>query len=165
MEQFQVSREEAKKHLKLADHMLTQTYPLVKDPKLLLAVLQNLFRALDHTMSAILYYERLFKRIPPFQDTFDSRFNMFKARMMRRYNLNPEYVTLIQKVKETPKEHQRSPVEFVRDGKFVICSDNYKLRTISFEEMKKFISQAKSFINEMEGMVSKNDRIFRRSNF
>ena len=66
MEQFQIERELAKQKIKVADHIISVTYPLVKDPKLLLGVLENIHSALMHCISAILEYDRLFKRIPPF---------------------------------------------------------------------------------------------------
>ena len=65
MEQFQESRDNAKKKIQIADHMLGVTYPLVKDTKLLVVIMENIFLAYTNAMAAILYHERLFKRIPP----------------------------------------------------------------------------------------------------
>ena len=65
-------KEEALKKLKTADHILTQSYPLVKDTRLLLAVMDNIFLSLTNSMSSLLYQERLLKTIPPFHDNFDS---------------------------------------------------------------------------------------------
>lgn len=161
MEKFQVAREKAVRHLKIADHMLTQTYPLIKDPKLLIAVLENTFLSLSNAMASILHYERLFKRIPPFQEDFDSMFNTFKARCTRRYDINIEYITLIQNIRDLLKQHKKSPVEFARKDKFVITTESYHLRIISIDKMKEYISKAKLFIQEMNNMVSKNDGIFR----
>jgi len=72
MEQFQEAIQKANQKLKIADHMIFMTYPLVKDSKLLLSIIQNIFLALTNAMSSILYYERLFKKIPSFNDNFDS---------------------------------------------------------------------------------------------
>ena len=155
METYEEARGKAKRHIKIADHMLTQTYPLVQDPKLLVAVMENLFSAMDSSMSAILYYERLFKRIPPFHDSFDSKLNIFRARCIRRYNFSTDYIILIQNIREILKEHKESPFEFSRKGRFVICSDNYRMKTISVDKMKGYIRQAKDFVAEMETMVNK----------
>jgi hypothetical protein len=57
MEKFQELREVAKKKLQLADHILTMTYPIVNDSKLLLAVVENMFLALTNAMGSVLYYE------------------------------------------------------------------------------------------------------------
>jgi len=69
--------------------------------------MNNIFSALTDSMSAILYYERLFKRIPPFHDSFESKFNIFRARCTRRYNLSEDHIMLIQLVKEIIPEKGR----------------------------------------------------------
>lgn|SRR3989338_6406182 len=160
MEKFQESREKARRNIMLADHMLTQTYPLIKDPKLLLAVIENIFLALTNSMATVLYYERLFKRIPPFHDNFESKFNLFKMKTAIRYNISQEYLYLMQEVKDIIIEHRKSPVEFTRENKFVICSSTYNMKTISVDQMKKYIQKTKSFLEIAESIVSKNESIF-----
>jgi len=161
MEKFQELRETAKKKVQLADHILTQTYPLVKDTKLLLVVIENIFLALTNAVGSLLYYERLFKRIPPFQDNFSSKFNMFRARCVDRYKINNEYVLFIQSIKDIIVEHKKSPVEFVRKDRFVICSDNYSMKTISVEQIKENLAKAKLFINEIGNITAKEEAIFK----
>lgn len=163
MEKFQILREEAKKNIQLADHMLTVTYPLVKDPKLLLAVVENIFLSLTNSMGSVLYHERLFKNIPPFNDNFESKFNMFHEKIIPRHNIDKDYERFIQEVKDIITAHKKSPVEFSRKDSFVICSDEYKMKTISINELKEYISKARSFIQETNTIVSKHEGIFRKS--
>lgn len=160
MERFQELREAAKKKVHLADHILTQTYPLVKDTKLLLVVIENIFLALTNAIGSLLYYERLFKRIPPFQDTFSSKFNMFRAKCVDRYKIDKELVLFIQGVKDIILEHKKSPVEFVRKDRFVICSDNYSMKTLSVEQIKEYLSKTKLFTNQIGNITSKEEAIF-----
>ena len=161
MERFQEYRDNARQKLKVADHMLTMTYPLVKDTRLLLAVMENLFLALTNSMASVLYYERLFKRVPPFHDNFESKFNMFREKVVPRYEINAEYVTMLNDIKDIIIQHKKSPVEFARKDMFVIASDSYKLKTISVEQIKKYIAKSKQFLEEMEKIVSKDEQIFR----
>ncbi|MBS3098364.1 hypothetical protein J4209_06235 [Candidatus Woesearchaeota archaeon] len=161
MEKFQELRDVAKKKIYLADYMLTQTYPLIQDTRLLLAVLENIFLALTNAMGSVLYYERLFKRIPPFHDNFDSKFNMFRANVVDKYKVKGEHINLIQHIKDVIVEHKKSPVEFTRKDMFVICSDDYRMKTVSVEDIKKYVIRAKSFIEETSNIVSKNEGIFR----
>ena len=161
MEKFQIERELAKRKIKIADHIISVTYPLVKDTRLLLGVLENIYFALMHSVTAILEYDRLFKRIPPFQDDEISKLNMFRARVSRRYNIDVSYITLIEGIKMIIYEHKKSPVEFARKDKFVICSDNYRMQAISIEQIKEYVQKTKKFIVEMDNLVSNNERIFR----
>ena len=96
MEKYELSLQNAKKTLQVADHMMNVTYKVVNDPKLLLAIIERINTALKYNLAFILHYERMYKRIPPFKEDFDSMFNAFKARVTRRYNINIEYITLIQ---------------------------------------------------------------------
>ncbi|MBW2971033.1 hypothetical protein KY320_02630 [Candidatus Woesearchaeota archaeon] len=161
MEKFQEYRQAARDKLKIADHMLTMTYPLVKDSKILLTVVENLFLALTNSMASVLYYERTFKRIPPFQNTFESKLNMFRARVVPKYKIKKEYVSLLVEIKDIIIMHKKSPVEFTRKDVFVIASDSYNLKKISESQIKEYISTAKQFIAEMEEIVSKDERIFK----
>ena len=161
MEKFQEARAKAQKSIKIADHILSVTYPLVKDPKLILAIIENIFLAYTNAMSAILYYDRLFKKIPPFNEAFESKFNTFKARCVEKYNLDKTYLIDMQDIKNTISEHKKSPIEFARKDKFVICSENYKMRAIGLNELSTYINKAKVFIQEVDNITSKNDGLFR----
>jgi len=161
MEKFQELRESAKKKITIADHMLTQTYPLVKDAKLLLAVLENTFLALSYSMSSVLHYDRLFKRINILPENFEGRFHIFKDKCVPRYKIDKEYLSLIREIKDIIIAHKKSPVEFVRNDRFVICSENYRMKTVSVDQLKKIIQKSKVFIQESSNIVNKNEAIFR----
>ena len=161
MEKFQEAREKAKKNLKIADHMLGVTFPLVKDTKLLLAVIENVFLAYTNSIAAILYYERLFKKIPPFQETFEGKLNMFRESCVERHKIDKSYLIEVQDIKDIIIEHRKSPVEFKRGDRFVICSESYRIKTISAKDIQKYIDKAKLFIQEMDNIVNKDEGLFR----
>jgi len=163
MEEFQVLRDKALQKIKVADHMLFMTYPVVKDPKLLLAIIENVFVSLDFGISALLHYERLFKRIPPFNDTYPSRLEMFRNKMVPRYNFSRNQASLITDVKSILSEHKNSPVSFIRKDKFVICSPTYSMKTVDINLVKKYIFESKIFLNNINKIVSEHERIFVRS--
>ena len=161
MEKFQELRDLASKKLKLADHILTMTYPMIKDPRLLLSSIENLFLAFTYGMSSLLYYERLFKRIPPFQDNFASKFELFKENCSKKYNLDNEYPKIIQEIKEIIVAHKKSPMEFSRNDSLIICNGNYRMKTISSNMIHNYVQKAKLFIKNVSTIVSKDEAIFR----
>lgn len=163
MEEFQILRDKATQKIRVADHMLFMTYPLVKDPKLLLSIIENIFASLDFGMSALLQHERLFKRIPPYHDTFPTRFEIFKDKMIPRYKISPNHAKLIIDVRSIISQHKKSPVEFARKDKFVICSPSYSLKTIDINLVKKYIFETKIFVNNINKIVSQHEGIFARS--
>lgn len=163
MEKFQEARDKALKNLKIADHMVSVTYPLLKDNRLLLAATENLFLSVSNAMNAILYYDRLFKRVPPFTDSFDVKFSLFKRKCAQRYHLKPTHAELIKEVRDILVYHRKSPVEFSRKDTFVICSSDYRLRTISQKDLKDYLGKAKVFIQLMLKIVQQNEGLFRGS--
>jgi len=160
MEHFQFLRDKAVEKIQVADHMLFMTYPMVKDPKILLAVIENIFASLDFGMGAILHHEKLFKRIPPFQESFQSRLEVFRRLVVPNYNLNPGYVRLITDVRTVLSEHRKSPVSFVKNDKFIILSPSYNIKTIDINLAKKYVFETKLFVKNIDAIVRKNERIF-----
>ncbi|MFP4402769.1 MAG: hypothetical protein ACOC3X_02280 [Nanoarchaeota archaeon] len=156
MYRYEKLLEDAKKDLKIADHMINITYKLVNDPKMLLSITHRLLNTLTNIMTSILLYERHYKKIPKFNETFDSIFNLFKARCERRYNIDKEYLQIIQEIKNIINEHKKSPIVFSKENKLIICSDDYRLKKISIENIKKYINKIKLFHNEAERMVKIN---------
>ncbi|MFH0867774.1 MAG: hypothetical protein V1831_00515 [Candidatus Woesearchaeota archaeon] len=162
MEKFQELRDAASKKLHLADHILTMTYPMVNDPKLLLSAIENLFLAFTYGMSSVLYYERTFKRIPPFPDNFTAKFELFREKCSRRYNIDQEYLKIMREIKEIIVAHKKSPMEFPRNQSLVICNGDYRMKTISANMIKIYVEKAKLFIKNMSTIVSKDEGIFNR---
>src|SRR3989338_8576443 len=116
MEKFQELRDAAAKKLQLADHILTITYPMVKDPHLLLSSVENLFLAFSYGMGSVLHYERLFKRIPLFPDDFASKFEIFRDKCAKRYNVDEECLKIMKSLREIIIAHKKSPMEFQRNN-------------------------------------------------
>ncbi len=158
MEAYQRVKQEAKKKISLADHMLSVTYPLVQDSKLLLAVLENIFLALTHTMATLLYYERMYKRVPPFFDTFESKYRLFSEKCVPRYALEEDYLHFLRDIKEILMAHKRSPIEFSRKDQFVICSEDYQLKILHPADIKVFMAKTKGFFNMVDSLLTELER-------
>ncbi len=161
MEPFQQLREDAKKKIQVADHMLVMTYQVVNDPKLLIQVLDNVLKAMHLIIRAVLEYERLFKRIPPFPTTLEAQLLFMKQRLAAKYAMTEDDFAFIRKQKDLLLSHKQSPVEFIRKDKFVISDDRYNLKTLSMAEMKRNIATAKVLIDKLYKKTTENDRIFR----
>lgn len=160
MEKFQEERRLAFDKYRLAHHMLTQTYPLIKDNKLLVSVSENMYRAIVHSMSSLLHLERMLRLIPPFNDTFESKFNLFRTKLVSKYNIDLKYVRLINDISALRRSHKESSVEFSREGKFVMCDSDYKIKSISVDELKKYLSETEFFLNLTEKLLKKNERLY-----
>jgi len=147
---------EANKHLRLADHMAYVTYPMLKDTKLLISVMDNLDKSLKKALDAYLYYERLYKRISFFPEDLNSKLDVFERSAAIRYDLK-SYTQLIRDVHHIMQKHRESPVEFVKNGKLVICYEDYKFKVLEFSDVKIYITKAKPFIFQLSDIIKKDE--------
>jgi hypothetical protein len=159
---FQAYKRKASRNIEIGDHLLTVTYPLLKDSKLLLGVLENIFLALTNSMSSVLYYELEFKRIPPFKDEFDSKYSVFARRVVPRYRTRKETLELLQEVKDLVMKHKKSPVEFVRKDKYIICDENYGFDALDTALLRKYLEETKRFYRDIDEITSKHENLFKR---
>ncbi|MFH1071934.1 MAG: hypothetical protein V1743_00730 [Nanoarchaeota archaeon] len=157
METYQEYREKALKHIMIADHMLVITYPLVNDPKLLLTILENISESLRCSVRALLHYELLYKKIDIFQETPEEEMRIFKEES-RAYGISKHYLDVIEQVRGILKEHKESPMEFARKETFVICGENYTLKTLSEQLIKTYITKTKEFNQVISTAIKEIDQ-------
>lgn len=148
MEEFQTLTQQANFAFNTADHLAYVTYNLINDNKLIVVITENIYNALMKIMDAILCYERYYKRINLHPDIFETKFEILKN-VAKRYNITREELLLIKDVKELIEHRNKSPIEFARRDKFVICSHDYKLRTLTLIKVKQYIQLTKNLIQKV----------------
>ena len=154
--QIAILLDKAKYHFNTADHIAYVTYPLVKDNKLIITVTENLAESLTKAIEALLFYERMYKRIPLFPENFDSRMQIFKSRIADRYNIERQALVILQDLRTLVIERKHAPMEFIRKDKYVITNHNYsKISTITMEKLKNYINESKPFIKRVN-LILKN---------
>ncbi|MBT4651585.1 hypothetical protein HOC13_03630 [Candidatus Woesearchaeota archaeon] len=163
MEKFQILREDALKNYRMADHMLHVTYPLIKDTKLLLGVAINIYHSHLSALSSILHHDHLFKLVPLFEDSFESKILVFQKKCLNRHKINKDLLNSLLELKEIMDLHKNSPVEFRHKDRFIICTNNYKIQAITTNQLKLYLQKTRKFLDLMNKITLKNERIFRRS--
>ena len=164
MEKFKALVNEANKSFEVADHLAFVTYPLLNEVKLLIIIAENLFITLDKGMTALLYYDWLYKRIDNVPEGFQRKLDIFRTRTARRYNIPEEHISLIKDIYEIIQHRKKSPIEFAMKDKFVVASNNYKLRTVNLSSIKKQIALAKMFIDKVNKIKEESDLRFKFKN-
>lgn len=160
MEKLRKLIQEANNSYNTADHLAYVTYPLVNDINLIIKITENIYISLIALVEAILYYDREYKRIPPLPEDFSSRLEIFKTRCLERYSFDRDLILLIKDIKIILEHRKKSPIEFIRKDKLIICNSDYKIRTITIENIKSYLSRSKIFIEKLN-KIFQNDRRFR----
>ena len=140
--------EEAKRLLKVADHMVYITYPVLQEKRLLIKILEQINLALKKTVSTILNHEYIHKRITKFDDP-KLNFDSFIA-SASHYGIEKSHINTIEKVSKIMELHSKSPLEFVRKDAFVIMTDNLQTEQITLERVKIFLQVSKQIIENTE---------------
>jgi flagellar biosynthesis chaperone FliJ len=153
--EYQEMLEKAKFQYDAAFHLLTVTYPLIKDPKLLLGIISNLFTSMESAMSAILSYERQLRLVPNYYQEFQSKFNIFRYKSVKRNKIPQDHVNLMMDLKEIIDLHKKSPIEFKRQDRFVICGKDYTLRQIQAQDIRIYLDKNKAFLNVADRIVNR----------
>ncbi len=150
-EKFIISLERAKKSLQIADHLTYMTFPLVRENRLLLKILDEIYLASVNTINAILQYEYIYKRIHLYKDAKDN-FRTFHA-VAKRYSISQEELNKITELLALAESHKKSPLEFVKNNKIVIMSDNLRTDTLTLEKIKEFLTETKDFIRKVSQII------------
>ncbi len=151
-EKFIENLEKAARNLQTADHMLYMTYPIVKEKRLLLKILNELSTILLSIVNAILQYEYLYKRIELYRDA-KANFQIFKEQCAPRYKISKEQISKILEIFNLAEKHKKSPFEFVRDEKIVIMSNAFNIDTVTTEKMKEYIFVSKDLLRKAETII------------
>ena len=150
------SRKKALQQHDVAFHIFNVTFPLIKDPKLLIGVMQNIMNSFEYSIDTILAYERELHLISVAPQEFQAKFNLFKFKSRRRNNIPVELTKTIDEIQETLDLHKESPMVFQRGNKFVICSNNYMLKTISINDIREYLTKNMEFIRLVDNIVKFN---------
>ena len=123
-----------------ADHLLSVTFPVVQDPKLLLRALEHLDKSARTTISTVLKREHLYKRIR-LSAIGERNKEVFFQVCGKQYGVHEEDVILLKEILVLGARHRASGVEFSQRGKAVILDDDLGTVTITSDWLHK-ISQA-----------------------
>ncbi len=147
MEKFLENILEAEKNLRTLDHMIYITFPLIKDKRLLLKVIQDIKNVIANCITSILQYEYLYKRISLYKDSREN-FKTFTEKCAQRYNIGKEEIKLILELFDFVENHKKSPFEFIKGEKIVILSENSRPTTINLDKAKQFLITAKDVLKK-----------------
>jgi hypothetical protein len=151
MESSEDLRERARRSLQVAEQMLSKTYPIVNDPKLILAIAEDIYAALTSSMTALLVKKQEKVQV---SDDFSSIFTAFQQ-IAPDLSFQQDDLEIIKELSTIIAEHKDSPVEFPRKDKFIICDNEYKCTTITLDDMKSYLFRARLFVEKVNDALDK----------
>ncbi len=153
MEKYEENLMKAIRTIETADHMVYVTYPLIKDKKLLLRILDEIYQGLLAAINAILQYEYYYKRITIYNNPKDN-FTTFRE-ISPGYKITEDQISRIIEIFRLIEIHKKSPFEFSKGDKIVIMSDGMKTDTITLDRIKFFLLEAKDILRKARNVIVK----------
>jgi hypothetical protein len=147
MDSVRELQERARRNIEVAEQLLVKTYPAVKDPKLILAVADDVYTALLSSIEAVLV-----QGSDDSGDDFGSRLAAFRKAVGSR-GFDTSDFELVESIHRIVSGHRSSPVEFPRRDQFVICDKNYVCDIISVDDMKNYLFRARLFVEKAEKAI------------
>ena len=152
MEKYQENLQNALKSLKIADHIVYITYPVIKDKRLLLKSLDSVYEAMVNIINSFLQYDHIWKKI---QLTNDSKnnFEIFINRSSKNNNITRLEIEEILEFFSVIEAHRKSPMEFKRKEKIVIMNQDLHTTMIDSEKIKRYISLTRRIFEKARFML------------
>lgn len=147
-------RVQAENKLKIADHLLSTTFNIVKDPKLLISVVDTLYQAMDLAIDAMMEFEAHYKK-PDYRP--EEKIEIFRRKVVSKHGLDPAIVDFYFELKNTVESHRKSGVEFTKKNAFVITDDDYNLKTLKYDDIKGKYAKARAYSQQMFDIIKKLD--------
>lgn len=152
---YKESRTKAIQQYDAAWHLLNVTLPLTNDPHLLIGILHNISESLEHALDSIISYEQQLKNIPLCEDTFESKFNLFRMKVLHKNNIPSEIPRLILDLRETIKLQRSCPTEFQRGNRLVLATKDYQMKSVDLPQIKTYLEQCKQFLKIIDQITGK----------
>jgi len=122
MEKILLNLKEAKKQIKLADHLFSVVYPLLREGKILVKVILCLKEGVIHTMNATLFHEYLYKRVTLYKEPMQN-FRIFREKCSKRFNFSDDEVNKIFDILSLAERYFKSQFHFLREGNVVALNE------------------------------------------
>ena len=151
MANFGDSLKNAEKYLLNADHLVSVTFKVVEDKRILLNVLENLYKSLLYGIDSILQYEAATKKAMLFKES-KKNLQLFKM-IAEAYSINSSEIRFIDEIFYITKKHKESPLEFLKKDKVVIMSDNLPYY-LQVSTIRQYVSSTKTIIEKIKTRIS-----------
>ncbi len=147
----------SQKTLKSADNLMKAVMPAANEPRILLKVLEILYKEEISLISFILKYEHVCKRVKLGKDNVKN-LKVFFDKCIFNYGLDKKDRDNLRMILILGKKHRQSGFEFVKHRKIIILDDDLNVNEVDNQMIEGFISSLKKLV---DGMYNK---IYERNN-
>ena len=132
----------------IANHLITKTFPLSSDPKVLLSVLKNIKISHDNIFLAVLDNEFLRPKVS-IDASFIVKFDRLKQLVIEKKLLEESELKVLVDVHNDWLIHKESDVEFARKNDLIMADEDYSLKKLNSNLLKEYISKTNVILKKL----------------
>jgi len=140
MPEFTESLKAADNYLMNAQHLTYVTYNIIKDKKVLINVLENLYKSILYGINAVLQAESILKRVKIYKES-SKNLEVFK-KIAKQYGLDDKDTQFIDILINIIKKYKESGLVFSKGGKVVIMFED-KILYFDLQTVKDYIEKSR----------------------
>jgi len=140
MPEFTESLKAADNYLMNAQHLTYVTYNIIKEKRVLLNVLENLYKSILYSINAVLQVEAELKRVSLYKES-SRNLEIFK-KISKHYSLEEKDLKFIDDLIAIVKKHKESGLVFSKGGKVVIMFED-KILYFDLQTIKDYIEKTR----------------------
>jgi hypothetical protein len=140
------------KHLQISDHMTYVTFPIVNEKRLILKIFEEIAKSINSVIDAAIDFEFTNQNLILHQKKENNIIN-FLDNLNKKYNLNKEDIEEIKEILYIEKKYKESSIDFVKQDKVVIMSDDLNIHTLTIEKIKDYLIFAKNLFLKISSKI------------
>lgn len=152
-----VALEKAEKEIFLAGHLLYVSFEMVKDPKFFIAVFGHIIDSAKLALAAILGFERMHRKIPPYPSDFISQVKILRD-ISQSIGISERNIKLLESLSKIKYHGDEGVINFRRGDRYILATSDYSMETLDRERLKSFLHDTKDFILNVRGRIEGKKR-------
>ncbi|MCD6547300.1 MAG: hypothetical protein J7K22_01960 [Nanoarchaeota archaeon] len=145
---------EAKRELGLADHILMVAFPIVRDKHIFLNVLTHADKSVILAIRAFIAKKKEARELRIIPESEELARRLFFEEFSKIVGITPSEKHLIQELKNVVIAHRKSQAEIKRGDEYIIFLPNFDSITINEQNVKRYLSIVRGFINKIEKVMT-----------
>jgi len=141
---------DARKELSMADHIYSVALPVVQDKKVFLSILAHLNKSVYFGIRAYLLKQRELKKLRMLPESEDLSRRLFFQEYTQILGIVTSEAHILNELNLLVQAHKKSMNEVKRGNSYVIFLPNFETVTVNPENLKRYLSTARNFINKVE---------------
>jgi hypothetical protein len=151
MEKFNQLLKQARESFSTADHLAYVSFPMIREPKMLYVIAEALHKTAMQVITALLYYEKMYKRIMTIPQEEGARIQMLE-KLAPKYKLSNGVVDAVKDLSEIMQKYKESPMTFSRGDKFVMSTDVFNLKMLDANLLKNHVLSVRTLLERVEAI-------------